>query len=114
MRSITTALSATALIAALFLLPSGPADAVVPTQVVRDSGTASLHEDSTASPTARGISISISSGESLVAGAVQEEPAPEAEAGRFAFVLIPLLAAAVIVVGAVFVISRGRRRRRGD
>lgn len=110
MRSITTALSATALIAALFLLPSGPADAVVPTQVVRDSGTASLHEDSTASPTARGIS----SGESLVAGAVQEEPAPEAEAGRFAFVLIPLLAAAVIVVGAVFVISRGRRRRRGD
>ncbi len=44
----------------------------------------------------------------------QAEPDSEAEAGRFAFVLIPLIAAAIIVVGGVIVISRGRRRRRGD
>ncbi|MDT0116029.1 hypothetical protein Q9R20_03415 [Microbacterium sp. PRF11] len=42
------------------------------------------------------------------------EPDPEAEAGRFAFVLIPLIAAAIVVVGGIFVITRGRRRPRGD
>lgn len=44
----------------------------------------------------------------------QAEPDSEAEAGRFAFVLIPLIAAAIIVVGGIIVISRGRRKRRGD
>lgn len=44
----------------------------------------------------------------------QAEPDSEAEAGRLAFVLIPLIGAAVVVVGAIVVISRGRRRRRGD
>jgi uncharacterized protein (TIGR03437 family) len=44
----------------------------------------------------------------------QAEPDSEAEAGRFAFVLIPLIAAAIIVVGGIIVITRGRRRRRGD
>lgn len=44
----------------------------------------------------------------------QAQPDSEAEAGRLAFVLIPLIGAAVVVVGAIVVISRGRRRRRGD
>lgn len=44
----------------------------------------------------------------------QAEPDSEAEAGRFAFVLIPLIAAAIIVVGGIIVVTRGRRRRRGD
>jgi hypothetical protein len=44
----------------------------------------------------------------------QSEPDSGAEAGRFAFVLIPLIAAAIIVAGGIVVISRGRRRRRGD
>lgn|GEM_PF-5322256 len=44
----------------------------------------------------------------------QAQPDSEAEAGRLAFVLIPLIGAAMVVVGAIVVISRGRRRRRGD
>lgn len=44
----------------------------------------------------------------------QAEPDSEAEAGRFTFVLIPLIAAAVVVIGGIVVITRGRRKRRGD
>ncbi|MFJ4037402.1 hypothetical protein ACIPVB_04910 [Microbacterium sp. NPDC090007] len=44
----------------------------------------------------------------------QTAPDAEAEAGRLAFVIIPLIAAAVVVVGAIIVIARGRRGRRGD
>lgn len=47
-------------------------------------------------------------------GPAQTDPDPEAEGGRLAFVLVPLLAAAVVVVGAIVVIARGRRGRRGD
>jgi hypothetical protein len=47
-------------------------------------------------------------------GPAQSDPDPEAEGGRLAFVLVPLLAAAVVVVGAIVVIARGRRGRRGD
>ncbi|WP_307482570.1 hypothetical protein [Microbacterium trichothecenolyticum] len=42
------------------------------------------------------------------------EPDAAATAGRYAFVLIPLAAAVVIGIGAVVVIARGRRRRKGD
>ncbi|MCJ1706404.1 hypothetical protein [Microbacterium sp. VKM Ac-2923] len=44
----------------------------------------------------------------------QAAPDPEAETGRLTFVLIPLIAAAVVVAGGIFVITRGRRKRRGD
>ncbi|WP_295781361.1 hypothetical protein [uncultured Microbacterium sp.] len=47
-------------------------------------------------------------------GPAQSDPDPEAEAGRLAFVIVPLLAAVVVVVGAIVVIARGRRGRRGD
>ncbi len=50
----------------------------------------------------------------LTADSTRVDPDPEAETGRLAFVLIPLLVAAVVVIGAVFVIARGRRRHRGD
>lgn len=70
-----------------------------------------------ADPTAFASSDRISFEGSLPTSAGESprmEPAPEAEAGRYAFVLIPLAAAAVIALGAVVVIARGRRRRRGD
>ncbi len=47
-------------------------------------------------------------------GPAQSDPDPESEAGRLAFVIVPLLVAAVVVVGAIIVIARGRRGRRGD
>lgn len=44
----------------------------------------------------------------------QAEPDAEAETGRLAFVLVPLIAAVIVGVGLVVVISRSRRGRRGD
>ncbi|MDF2664199.1 MAG: transcriptional regulator of sugar metabolism [Microbacterium sp.] len=44
----------------------------------------------------------------------QAEPDAEAENGRLVFVLVPLIAAVVIGIGAVLVISKSRRGRRGD
>lgn len=44
----------------------------------------------------------------------QAEPDAEAENGRLVFVLVPLVAAVVIGIGAVLVISKSRRGRRGD
>lgn len=44
----------------------------------------------------------------------QAEPDAEAETGRLAFVLIPLIAAVIVGVGLIVVISRSRRGRRGD
>lgn len=58
------------------------------------------------------VAVTASSVSAVVAE--QAQPDSEAEAGRLAFVLIPLLGAAIVVIGAIVVISRGRRRRRGD
>ncbi|MBD8206299.1 hypothetical protein IFU08_02860 [Microbacterium sp. CFBP 8790] len=44
----------------------------------------------------------------------QAEPDAEAETGRLAFVLVPLIAAVIVGVGLIVVISRSRRGRRGD
>lgn len=44
----------------------------------------------------------------------QSEPDAEAETGRLAFVLVPLIAAVIVGVGLIVVISRSRRGRRGD
>jgi hypothetical protein len=110
-RITSTALPATAVLTLLLLVPPIPADAAVSSSATHAIGAMAVGSETTS--TAADFRSATSSA-AHVADAVQEEPAPEAEAGRFAFVLIPLVAAAVVVVGAIVVISRGRRRRRGD
>lgn len=114
MRYLSTAMPATAVLALLLLAPATPAGAAVPSPAVHETGAVTSSEKSAARAASGGGLVSLTSSDPRAAHAMQEQPAPEAEAGRFAFVLIPLVAAAVVVVGAIFVISRGRRRRRGD
>ncbi|SDO46788.1 hypothetical protein SAMN04487848_1033 [Microbacterium sp. ru370.1] len=95
MRTGRKPLLATALLAVGLALAPAPAFAV------------------TGAPGADNTSM-LSTAVASAATAEQAEPDSEAEAGRLAFVLIPLVGAAVVVVGAIVVISRGRRRRRGD
>lgn len=66
---------------------------------------------STASP---GLSTSPSSSPRASDDSALAAPDPEAENGRLVFVLIPLIAAVVIGVGAVLMIAKSRRGRRGD
>ncbi len=96
MRIARTPLMTSALLAATIALAPAPAFAATTDAV-------GVHSDvvSVASP----VSATV---------AEQAEPDSEAEAGRLAFVLVPLLGAAVVVIGAIVVISRGRRGRRGD
>lgn len=68
----------------------------------------------TAQPAPAAPTPSATSTSSAGDDSAQAEPDPEAETGRFAFVLIPLIAAAIVVIGGIFVITRGRRKRRGD
>lgn len=63
-----------------------------------------------APPSAPESSASPSAGED----SAQAEPDAEAETGRLAFVLVPLIAAVIVGVGLIVVISRSRRGRRGD
>lgn len=96
MRTGRTSLIATALLAAGIALAPTPAFALTAVPAGADSGSV--------------LTASVTS----TVTAEQAEPDSEAEAGRLTFVLIPLIGAAVVVVGAIIVISRGRRRRRGD
>lgn len=96
MRTSRTLLIATVLLAAGIALTPTPVSAVTVAPASADSGSV--------------LTASVTP----VVSAEQAEPDSEAEAGRLTFVLIPLIGAAVIVVGAIVVISRGRRRRRGD
>lgn len=114
MRYLSTTMPATAVLTLLFLAPAIPAGAAVPFPAVRETGVVTSGEKSAARPASGDGLVFTSSSDPRAAHATQEQPAPEAEAGRFGFVLIPLIAAAVVVVGAIFVLSRGRRRRRGD
>ncbi|MFJ4159006.1 hypothetical protein [Microbacterium testaceum] len=117
---LLTALPTAVLLSSVLLTPAAPAVAMATPQI-----TAQVDADSverTAPPRVQDVStvrnanlLSTDAGAtSLTADLTRVEPDPEAEAGRFAFVLIPLLVAAVVVIGAVLVIARGRRRRRGD
>lgn len=74
------------------------------------SVSAATAEPAPATPSPAPASPSASSADD----SAQSEPDSEAEAGRFSFVLIPLIAAAVVVIGGIIVITRGRRKRRGD
>ncbi|CAN3701044.1 hypothetical protein MMX123_01037 [Microbacterium sp. MM2322] len=72
--------------------------------------TAATAEPVPATSSAPESSASPSAGED----SAQAEPDAEAETGRLAFVLVPLIAAVIVGVGLIVVISRSRRGRRGD
>lgn len=78
--------------------------------------TAATAEPVPASSTPGATSSAPESSASPSAGedSAQAEPDAEAETGRLAFVLVPLIAAVIVGVGLIVVISRSRRGRRGD
>lgn len=89
----------------------GTGESVLADVTISVSGATAEPVPSTTTPTPAPTASTPSASDS---DSAQAEPDSEAEAGRFAFVLIPLIAAAIVVVGGIIVISRGRRRRRGD
>ncbi|WP_295824865.1 hypothetical protein [uncultured Microbacterium sp.] len=113
-------LPAAVLLSSVLLAPVAPAVTVATHQVTAQVDAVSV--EGTVAPrvhdasTGRVASLVSTDAETtlLTADSTRVDPDPEAETGRLALVLIPLLVAAVVVIGAVFVIARGRRRRRGD
>lgn len=121
MRRVTIRLLAAILLGGIALAPTaahaaGTGDPAAATHVVAADGGDGLSRiaETDAVAVAATADHRSSSVPSAGGDAAEAEPDPEAEGGRLAFVLIPLLAAGVVVVGAIFVISRGRRGRRGD
>ena len=89
----------------------GTGESVLASSVVTVTAATAEPAPETAEPTP---SASPTATDTAANDSQQAEPAAEVDAGRGFLVLFAVLAAAVVVIGGVIVLMRGRRKPRGD